>query len=289
MSRLLTWVLRLLPLLGVALVIVGSQEWYPESWLDSKGFVINLASGFTAACFGLPVAYFVVQKLVIDRERRSIAQNTADRAFQVAMRIRRVVRESLPVVRIEHVASKVNVIDRAIKEFYDIAGTDRPLSNAEGGLYRLEWAWMQIHHNLWELYECGALNIRRDTQPAAIAEARTMSEYLRLEVNLSLTRHGLRPISTDAVKIVCDFVHSDWSSTPYKDAEKWLTSNRAKFEALIARKVPEGRHPEWARNDLMKMATPDLAREVVQSADELHVVLDALKPAVESCGRSYRN
>jgi hypothetical protein len=69
-SRLLTWVLRLLPILGFALIVIGSQEWYPESWLDSKGFVINLASGFTAACFGVPIAFFVLNRLLDDREVR---------------------------------------------------------------------------------------------------------------------------------------------------------------------------------------------------------------------------
>ncbi|MDD7925011.1 hypothetical protein [Actinomycetospora chibensis] len=64
MSRLLTWVLRLLPLLGVAIALVGWQEWYPAGWLDTKGFTINLASSFTAACFGVPLAFFVLQRLV---------------------------------------------------------------------------------------------------------------------------------------------------------------------------------------------------------------------------------
>ncbi len=71
MSRLLTWVLRLLPVLGIVLALVGVGVFggLPDSWWDPKGFIINLASGFTAACFGIPLAVLVLQKLVGDRDR----------------------------------------------------------------------------------------------------------------------------------------------------------------------------------------------------------------------------
>lgn len=84
MSRLLTWVLRLLPALGVLLFFLGAGAFgaLPDVWWDPKGFVVNLASGLTAACFGVPLAFFVLQRLLRDREgeeaQRQLVANIRD-------------------------------------------------------------------------------------------------------------------------------------------------------------------------------------------------------------------
>ncbi|NMO93207.1 hypothetical protein [Actinomycetospora sp. TBRC 11914] len=62
--------LRLLPVLGIVLVLVGLGVFggLPDGWWDPKGFIVNLASGLTAACFGVPVAFFILQRLLGVRE-----------------------------------------------------------------------------------------------------------------------------------------------------------------------------------------------------------------------------
>ncbi|MEJ2863223.1 hypothetical protein [Actinomycetospora flava] len=76
MSRLLTWTLRLLWVLGAILFLVGigvfgrlpeKEDQNPGGWWDTSGYIVNLASGLTAACFGVPIAFFVLQRLLRDR------------------------------------------------------------------------------------------------------------------------------------------------------------------------------------------------------------------------------
>lgn len=58
---------------GAVLFVVGVWGGLPEAlqgWWDSTGFVVNLVSGLTTACFGIPTAFFVLQKLLDDRSKR---------------------------------------------------------------------------------------------------------------------------------------------------------------------------------------------------------------------------
>lgn len=71
MSR-ATWLLAALPLLGLLLFATGTFAPLPEAWWDRKGFVVNLGSGLTAACFGVPLAFFVLQGLLKSRDYREL-------------------------------------------------------------------------------------------------------------------------------------------------------------------------------------------------------------------------
>lgn len=95
MSRVVTRILLLLPALGLMLGLIGWREWYPEAWLDSKGFVINLASGITTACFGVPIAFFVLQKVLAQREERLRVDGVQARYQRVARLLVTTVRERL--------------------------------------------------------------------------------------------------------------------------------------------------------------------------------------------------
>lgn len=82
MSRVWTKVLLLLPVVGVVLTLIGVDAicCLPAPWWERTGFVVNLASGLTAACFGIPVAFFGIQKLIRDgeqdRSRRNLKRQT---------------------------------------------------------------------------------------------------------------------------------------------------------------------------------------------------------------------
>ncbi|GAA4767114.1 hypothetical protein [Actinomycetospora chibensis] len=62
--------LVLLPAVGALLFLTGTGVFgaLPHEWWDPKGFVVNLASGLTAACVGIPFAVFGVQWIVRKRE-----------------------------------------------------------------------------------------------------------------------------------------------------------------------------------------------------------------------------
>lgn len=88
--RILTNTLRILPLLGLAFIPLGAG-WtasLPESWWDKKGFIVNLASGLTAASFGVPLAFFVLQGLLSRQERYSRKHQTLSLARATALDIR---------------------------------------------------------------------------------------------------------------------------------------------------------------------------------------------------------
>lgn len=59
--------------MGVVFVLAGVGVFggLPDTWWDPKGFIVNLASGITAACFGVPLAFFVLQRLLDERTKRS--------------------------------------------------------------------------------------------------------------------------------------------------------------------------------------------------------------------------
>ncbi|NYD37691.1 hypothetical protein [Actinomycetospora corticicola] len=73
MTRRLSRGLLLLYPVGAILFVVGVWGGLPEApqgWWDTTGFVVNLVSGLTAACIGIPTAFFVLQKLLDDRAKR---------------------------------------------------------------------------------------------------------------------------------------------------------------------------------------------------------------------------
>lgn len=72
-TRRLSRGLLLLYPVGAILFVVGVWGGLPEApqgWWDTTGFVVNLVSGLTAACIGIPTAFFVLQKLLDDRAKR---------------------------------------------------------------------------------------------------------------------------------------------------------------------------------------------------------------------------
>ncbi|GAA4851545.1 hypothetical protein GCM10023201_50420 [Actinomycetospora corticicola] len=85
MSKLPSWDLQLVPKalkrplwllvpLGIALTAVGLFAPFPQGetgWWDKTGFIVNLASGLTAACFGIPVAFYGIQWLLEKRQREN--------------------------------------------------------------------------------------------------------------------------------------------------------------------------------------------------------------------------
>lgn len=85
-SRALTWLLRLLPALGLVLFLTGVGVFGPlqEDWWDAKGFVVNLASGVTAACFGVPIAFFILQRLLRQEDDKRSA-NDLTRQFATSI------------------------------------------------------------------------------------------------------------------------------------------------------------------------------------------------------------
>ena len=80
MSRLWTRLLWL-PVAGIALTLVGAglAVDLPATWWDRQGFIVNLASGATAACFGIPLAVFGIQWLLQRRE-----EETRQRCFAIS-------------------------------------------------------------------------------------------------------------------------------------------------------------------------------------------------------------
>lgn len=136
MSRLLTWVLRLLPVLGIILALVGLGVFggLPGSWWDPKGFIVNLVSGFTAACFGVPIAFFVLQRL-LQQEDDKRAERSRRQLFTNYLRdIRLNLHELVGGDSNEAVLAKLAFDARALQEYVDtkLMPALQPLAGGSG-------------------------------------------------------------------------------------------------------------------------------------------------------------
>lgn len=72
-SRVPTWALWLLYIPGAYLTLLGLNVLgqLPFGWSDPKSFAVNILSGAATACFGVPIAFFLLQRLQADRQGRA--------------------------------------------------------------------------------------------------------------------------------------------------------------------------------------------------------------------------
>lgn len=94
MSRGLARVIGILLLVaGGFLLYVGWYERYPAEWRDQAGYFINMMSSLTAACFGIPIAYFVLQHFFLAQEDAARRRDVARLARDTLIRAREAVYE----------------------------------------------------------------------------------------------------------------------------------------------------------------------------------------------------
>jgi hypothetical protein len=70
--------LALLPVPGAALLVLGIVG-DVQSWWERLSFLSNVLAGITTACFGVPIAYFVIQRLI--SKRQEVRAREATRAL----------------------------------------------------------------------------------------------------------------------------------------------------------------------------------------------------------------
>ncbi|WP_433032793.1 hypothetical protein [Actinomycetospora sp. CA-053990] len=87
MSRLLNWALRFLWVPGIALLCIGIIG-DVQNWWDELGYTSNMVAGATGACFGVPIAYFVIQRLSRERDERRGRESLEGRTLEQVVKFK---------------------------------------------------------------------------------------------------------------------------------------------------------------------------------------------------------
>lgn len=270
--RVQLWVLRLLPSLGVSLVAAGLLAGFPEGsdgWWDRTGFIVNLASGFTAACFGVPLAFFVLQNLLRDREEKRSTRTVAVDATNAITRLNKLmrkdclfgfdteeqVREALLAVdevraRFEAVlaasarhdppAALVRIGDKALRCAEPLGDLRfRFQSNKSPGFCRILIRYISDHVN--------ATVIREGWDPLDVSDLTTIERYLDWSANLGnpnddenygVPDSDLRPWLGDCLRILeltWESIRSDLENSSHFSARPTLKENSEKSLAVLVK------------------------------------------------------
>lgn len=281
MSRLLTWVLRLLPILGVLLFLEGAGVFgaLPDTWWDSKGFIVNIASGMTAACFGIPIAFFVLQKLLSERAYQSDRQRIARLALDNVQEIKRyiVAKAGIDEKTPGHVYALRDQVFRLRSALEDLAmahaGPWRAGIRSDQGS-----SLMQVVSRVTnELLSEERVEL---TSADAAANARAAADYQRVYIADRLFSSGIAPTSSVDITAIYKAISEPW---PSQVLQKALSLQSWAVPPL----VNIGHGDRHVTNEAVDMASPQEKLDAIYSlvgewTNELKIVTSQLTSIIES-------
>lgn len=206
-SRLLAWVLRLLPAVGIVFALVGAGAFgdLPDSWWDPKGFVVNLVSGATAGCIGVPIAVFVLQTILRDRESVADQRQLAATTHRIVLRL-----QSLVATRLALGLSTRDRVTATGDCFADIQGSMRRIVSDFDGQVEPP----ALSRVLSQGDKAGLQgDLADEVERAPILDdfldiAQAMTDLLAEDINRRLMSEGWNPLPVQELLRVREFL--DW-------------------------------------------------------------------------------